>query len=188
MRRQVSLIKAAPGFHAEPLPSNQHSRGPGPVVVSNAMTKIYVDADGCPVKEEVYRVADRYKLPVVLVANKRLNVPLNSLREMVVVTGDFDAADDWIVENSKPNDIVVTADILLADRCVKKSVRVLGPKGVEFTSDNIGTAVATRALMQDLRQRGEMHSGPTPMDKKARSRFLANLDQIIQSFKRQGAL
>jgi uncharacterized protein YaiI (UPF0178 family) len=107
---------------------------------------------------------------------------------MVVVTGAFNAADDWIVENSKPNDIVVTADILLADRCVKKSVRVLGPKGVEFTSDNIGTAVATRALMQDLRQRGEMHGGPTPMDKKARSRFLANLDEIIQSFKRQGAL
>ena len=132
------------------------------------MTKIYVDADGCAVKEEVYRVAERYKLPVVVVANKRLNVPLESVVEMVVVTGAFDAADDWIVENSKPNDIVVTADILLADRCLKKSVRVLGPKGVEFTSDNIGSAVATRGLMQDLRQMGEMHGGPTPMDKKAR--------------------
>ncbi len=99
------------------------------------MTKIYIDADGCPVKDEVYRVAERYKLPVVLVANKRLNLPMNSLLEMVVVTGAFDAADDWIVENSKPNDIVVTADILLADRCVKKSVRVLGPKGVELTAD-----------------------------------------------------
>src|SRR6266436_5919805 len=98
------------------------------------MTTIYIDADGCPVKDEVYRVAERYKLPVVLVANKRLNLPLNSLLEMVVVAGAFDAADDWIVENSKPNDIVVTADILLADRCVKKSVRALGPKGVEFTS------------------------------------------------------
>src|SRR5437868_10270819 len=79
------------------------------------MTKIYIDADGCPVKDEVYRVAERYQLPVVLVANKRLNLPMNSLLEMVVVTGAFDAADDWIVENSKPNDIVVTADILLAD-------------------------------------------------------------------------
>ena len=152
------------------------------------MTKIYIDADGCPVKDEVYRVAERYKLPVVLVANKRLNLPVNSLLEMVVVTGAFDAADDWIVKNSKPNDIVVTADILLADRCVKKSVRVLGPKGVELTADNIGSAVATRELIQELRQRGEIHGGPTPMDKKARSRFLAKLDEIIQSLKRQGTL
>ncbi len=152
------------------------------------MTTIYIDADGCPVKDEVYRVAERYKLPVVLVANKRLNFPASSLFEMVVVTGGFDAADDWIVENSKPNDIVVTADILLADRCVKKSVRALGPKGVEFTSENIGSAVATRELMQDLRNMGEMHGGPTPMDKKARSRFLAKLDEIVQSLKRRGSL
>jgi len=152
------------------------------------MTTIYIDADGCPVKEEVYRVAERYKIPAVLVANKRLNFPLNSLLEMVVVTGAFDAADDWIVENCKPNDIVVTADILLADRCVKKSVQALGPKGVEFTSDNIGSAVATRELMQYLRHMGEMHDGPAPMDKKARSRFLAKLDEIIQSLKRRGAL
>jgi uncharacterized protein YaiI (UPF0178 family) len=152
------------------------------------MTKIYIDADGCPVKDEVYRVAERYQLPVVLVANKRLNLPLNSLLQMVVVTGAFDAADNWIVENSMPNDIVVTADILLADRCLKKSVRALGPKGVEFTSDNIGSAVAIRELAQELRQSGEMHGGPAPMDKKARSRFLVKLDEIIQSLKRQGAL
>ena len=152
------------------------------------MPKIYVDADGCPVKDEVYRVAERYKVPVLLVANKRLTLPLNSLLKMVVVTGTFDAADDWIVENSQPNDIVVTADILLADRCVKKSVRVLGPKGVEFTPDNIGSAVTTRELLEELRQRGEMHGGPAPMDKKARSRFLAKLDEIIQSLKRRGAL
>jgi uncharacterized protein YaiI (UPF0178 family) len=152
------------------------------------MTKIYVDADGCPVKSEVYRVAERYKLPVVLVANKRLNLPIHSDLEMVVVNGAFDAADDWIVENSKPNDIVVTADILLADRCLKKSVRALGPKGVEFTPDNIGSVVATRELLQDLRQSGEMHGGPAPMDKKARSRFLGKLDEIIQSLKRRGAM
>ena len=158
------------------------------LVISNAMPKIYVDADGCPVKEEVYRVAERYKVPVVVVANKRLTLPLNSLFEMVVVTGAFDAADDWIVENSEPNDIVVTADILLADRCVKRSVRVLGPKGVEFTSDNIGSAVATRELLQDLRQSGEVYGGPAPMDKKARSRFLGKLDEIIQSLKRRGVL
>jgi uncharacterized protein len=152
------------------------------------MTKIYVDADGCPVKSEVYRVAERYKLPVVLVANKRLNLPIHSDLEMVVVNGSFDAADDWIVENSKPNDIVVTADILLADRCLKKFVRALGPKGVEFTPDNIGSVVATRELLQELRQSGEMHGGPAPMDKKARSRFLAKLDEIIQSLKRRGAM
>jgi len=152
------------------------------------MTKIYVDADGCPVKSEVYRVAERYKLSVVLVANKRLSLPLHSDLEMVVVNGAFDAADDWIVENSKPNDIVVTADILLADRCLKKSVRALGPKGVEFTPDNIGSVVATRELLQDLRQSGEMHGGPAPMDKKARSRFLGKLDEMIQSLKRRGAM
>ena len=152
------------------------------------MTKIYIDADGCAVKEEVYRVAERYKLPVVLVANKRLNLPIHSDLQMVVVKGAFDAADDWIVENSKPNDIVVTADILLADRCLKKSVRALGPKGVEFTPDNIGSVVATRELLQDLRQSGEMHGGPAPMDKKARSRFLGKLDEIIQSLKRRGAM
>ena len=152
------------------------------------MPKIYIDADGCPVKDEVYRVAERYNLPVVLVANKRLHLPLTSLLEMVVVTGAFDAADDWIIENSKPDDIVVTADILLADRCVKKSVRVLGPAGGEFTPENIGSAVATRELMRELRQSGEMHGGPAPMDQKTRSRFLGKLDEIIQSLKRRGAL
>jgi uncharacterized protein YaiI (UPF0178 family) len=149
------------------------------------MTRIYVDADGCPVKNEVYRVAERYALPVVLVANQRLNLPSNPLLEMVVVSGAFDAADDWIVEHSQPDDIVVTADILLADRCVKRSVRVLGPKGVEFTPDNIGSSVATRELLQELRQGGEMHGGPAPMDRKARSRFLAKLDEIIHSIKRR---
>ena len=139
-------------------------------------------------KQEVYRVAERYSLSVAVVANQRLNLPPNALLEMVVVTGAFDAADDWIVENSEPNDIVITADILLADRCVKKSVRVLGPRGAEFTPDNIGSAVATRELMRDLRDSGENQGGPPPMDRKARSRFLAKLDEVIQSLKRQGAL
>jgi uncharacterized protein YaiI (UPF0178 family) len=149
--------------------------------------KIYIDADGCPVKEETYRVAERYRIQVVLVANKRLSLPPNPLLEMIVVSGGFDAADDWIVEKSQANDIVITADILLADRCVKKSVRVLGPKGEEFTEDNIGSAVANRELMQNLRHMGEMRGGPAPMDKKARSQFLSTLDQIIQSLKRKGA-
>jgi uncharacterized protein len=151
-------------------------------------SKIFIDADGCPVKDEVYKVAERYKLNVVLAANKALNVPLNPLIEMVVVSGGFDAADDWIVENCKANDVVITNDILLAERCVKKLVKVLGSKGEEFTEDNIGTAVATRELMQNLRHMGEMRGGPAPMDKKARSNFLATLDQILQSLKRKGAL
>lgn len=147
---------------------------------------IYIDADACPVKEEVFKVADRHKLAVRVVANNSQRVPLSPLIEMVVVKGSFDAADDWIVENTAPNDIVVTADILLADRCVRKSVRVLGPKGEEFTEDNIGSAVAHRELMQNLRHMGEVRGGPAPMEKKDRSRFLSQLEQIIQSIKRKG--
>lgn len=149
------------------------------------MTKIYVDADACPVKDEIYRVAERYQLPVLLVANKAMHIPLNPLFEMVVVSGGFDAADDWIVEHAGPRDIVVTTDILLAERCVKKSVRTLSPKGEEFTEDNVGSAVASRELMQNLRHMGEMRGGPAPMDKKARSNFLSKLDQIIHAVKRK---
>jgi uncharacterized protein YaiI (UPF0178 family) len=152
------------------------------------MIRIYIDADACPVKEEVYRVAERYKIAVRLVANQAQRVPVHPLIEMITVSGAFDAADDWIVENAVANDIVITADILLADRCVRKSVRALGPKGEEFTEDNIGPAVANRELMQNLRHMGEMRGGPAPMDKKDRSRFLGTLDQIIQSLKRKGAL
>jgi uncharacterized protein YaiI (UPF0178 family) len=150
------------------------------------MTKIYIDADACPVKEEVYKVAERYKLTVVLVANSPIKIPLSSMINMIVVNGDFDAADNWIVENSQAGDIVITTDILLADRCIKKAIRVLGHKGEEFTEDNIGSAVANRELMQNLRHMGEMRGGPAPMDKKARSRFLGTLDTIIQSLKRSG--
>lgn len=148
------------------------------------MIQIYVDADACPVKEEVYKVAQRYGLKVFVVANAYLSVPLDPKIEMKVVSGGFDAADDWIVEQVTARDIVVTSDILLADRCVKKKARVLGPKGEEFTEDNVGTAVANRELMQNLRHMGEMRGGPAPMDKKARSQFLSKLDQIIQSLKR----
>lgn len=152
------------------------------------MAKIFIDADGCPVKEEVYRVAERYQLNIVLVANKPLNLPLNPLLDMQVVKGNFDAADDWIVDNCQAFDIVVTADILLAERCVKKSARVLGHKGDEFTEDNIGSAVASRELMQNLRHMGEVRGGPAPMDKQARSKFLATLDRIIQSLKKDKKL
>jgi uncharacterized protein YaiI (UPF0178 family) len=152
------------------------------------MIKILIDADACPVKEETYKVAGRYQLPVVLVSNTYLNIPLNPLIKQVVVEGTFDAADDWIVDNSNDGDIVITSDILLADRCLKKLARVLGPKGNEFTEDNIGTALSNRQLMDSLRQMGEITGGPRPMDKKARSQFLGALDRIIQALKRDGKL
>jgi uncharacterized protein YaiI (UPF0178 family) len=148
------------------------------------MTEIYIDADGCPVKEEVYKVAARYKIKVHVVANKHLTVPIDPLIEMNVVGKGFDAVDDWIVEKITSQDIVVTADILLANRCVQKQARALGPQGNEFNEDNIGMAVANRELMQNLRHMGEKRGGPPPMDKKARSKFLGTLDQIIHSLRR----
>jgi hypothetical protein len=148
------------------------------------MIQIYIDADACPVKEETYKVAARYKIKTFVVANKYQNIPVDPLIELKVVSGGFDAADDWIVENVTNKDVVITTDILLADRCVKKHARALSPKGEEFTEDNIGSAVANRELMQNLRHMGEMRGGPAPMDKKARSQFLGKLDQIIQSLKR----
>lgn len=148
------------------------------------MLNIYVDGDGCAVKPEVYKVADRYGLKTFLVANKTIPHPFAGNIEMIVVSGSFDAADDWIVEKVEKNDIVITADILLADRCIKKQARVLGPKCKEFTEDSIGSAVAMRELSETLRQMGEVRGGPAPMQPKDRSQFLATLDQIIQSVKR----
>jgi len=142
---------------------------------------IYIDADGCAVKDEVYKVAARYKFKVILVANKAMKIPLNPLIELIVVSGEFDAADDWIAEHIQVKDICITADIPLADRCIKKQARVVGPKGVEFTPDSIGDALATRELMARLREMGEARGGPAPMEKKDKSQFLSKLDQIIQS-------
>jgi hypothetical protein len=141
---------------------------------------IYIDADGCAVKEETYKVAARYKLHVFVVANKAINIPLDENIEMQIVGSSFDAADDWIVEQIGRGDILITSDILLADRAIKKQARVLGAKGEEFTEDNIGSVLATRELMGHLRQMGEK-SGPSPMGKNDRSRFLSTIDQIIQS-------
>ncbi len=149
------------------------------------MLNIYIDADGCAVKEEIYRVAARYKMKVFLVANKGMNHPRDLEIEMVVVSGGFDAADDWIVEHIGEGDIAVTTDIPLADRCLKKKSRVLGPKGQEFTEDSIGSALAMRELMTNLRHMGEVRGGPSGMEKKDRSQFLGKLDQIIQSIRNQ---
>ncbi len=149
------------------------------------MLIIYVDADACPVKDEIYKVAERTKLKVILVANQYMHIPMNPLFEMQIVTGNFDAADDWIVEHAGVSDVVITSDILLADRLVKKQTRVLGPKGNEFTEDNIGSAVAQRELMENLRHMGEMRGGPSPMQKTDRSKFLSTLDKIVQDLKRK---
>lgn len=151
---------------------------------SNNESMIYVDADGCPVKDEIYKVAERMQIPVVLVANKAFSIPLSPLFEMKVVNSGFDAADDWIVEQITKKDVVVTADILLAERCVKKGSRALNHKGLEYDEDNIGMSVATRELNQNLRHMGENRGGPAPMDKKARSQFLGKLDQILHALKK----
>ena len=147
------------------------------------MLNIYIDADACPVKNEVYKVADRYKLKVFVVANQYINIPLNINIQMQVVSGGFDAADDWIVDHIESDDILITSDLLLADRCIKSLARVLGPKGRELDEENIGSALASRELMSHLRDLGEKNTGPSAMTKKDRSQFLSKLDQIIQSIK-----
>jgi uncharacterized protein YaiI (UPF0178 family) len=146
---------------------------------------IYVDADACPVKEEIYRVARRHLAQVYVVANAPMRVPTEALIELVVVRGGFDAADDWIAERIGPGDVAVTADIPLADRCLKKGARVLGPKGHAFTEDAIGEALATRALLDMLRQSGAFDGGPAPLVKADRSRFLARLDETLHAVRRE---
>jgi len=147
------------------------------------MLTIYVDADACPVKDEVYRVGRRYAMRVILVANSPLRVPADNLVQMVVRSG-FAAADDWIVEQTGTGDIVVTADIPLAARCLQKGARVLSAKGNEFTENDIGLALAMRGLMDELRQGGVMTGGPAPMAPKDRSRFLSKLDELVNAVRR----
>ncbi len=150
------------------------------------MIRLFIDADACPVKDETYRVADRYTLHVFVVANTRLNVPRNPRIEVKVVTGRFDAADDWIVENITPEDIAITADIPLAARCLEKGARVVDPRGREFTPDSIGDALASREFSAFLRDMGELGGGPAPYSPKDRSRYLGTLDTVIQAIlKRQ---
>ena len=148
-------------------------------------TKIYVDGDGCPVKEETYKVALRYQLPVIIVANKPFNIPFHPLFQMQVVPQGSDEADNWIAEHIQENDICITADIPLADRCLKKLAKVLNVRGEEFTEDMIGDAMATRELMRHLRELGEMRGGPPPFEKRDRSAFLGSLDRIIQAIRRK---
>jgi hypothetical protein len=147
------------------------------------MMTIYVDADACPVKEETYRVAGRYEMRVLVVAKSLMRVPTNALVELVVCAG-FGEVDDWIAERAGAGDIVITADIPLAARCLAKEARVLGPKGNPFTENDIGSALATRSLMGELRQGGVVSGGPAPMTPKDRSRFLSKLDETIHAVRR----
>ena len=149
------------------------------------MLHIYVDADACPVKQEVYRVAKRYQLDVTLVANAWMRTPDDESIRLEVVEDSFDAADDWIVDHVETNDIVVTADIPLASRCMQNGARAIGSTGRPFTEDNIGEAVATRDLLAVLRGGGEITGGPPPLTKRDRSRFLQTLDEVIQSIRRK---
>jgi len=142
---------------------------------------IFVDADGCPVKQEVYRVAKRYGLRVTLVSNSRMRTPQEEWLEVVVVNGQFNAADDWIVEHVSENDIVITGDIPLAARCLEKGSRVLGPSGRIFTRETIGEAVASREFLSYLRELGTITGGPAPFEKRDRSRFLHRLDETIHA-------
>lgn len=151
------------------------------------MLHIFLDADACPVKEEVYRVAKRYGLSVTLVAGSWMRVPDEDNVAMKVVGEGMDAADDWIVEHLEVDDIVITADIPLAARCLKKGAYAVGPTGKPFTEDNIGSALATRDLLSALRDSGEAMGGPPPFDKRDRSRFLHRLDEAINAIRRKGA-
>lgn len=145
---------------------------------------ILVDADACPVKEEVYKVAFRHDVPVTVVSNGGIRIPDHPLVERVVVPADPDAADDWIAERANAASVIITADILLAERGVTVDATVLAPTGRPFTKDSIGTAVATRNLMAELRVGGDQMGGPTAFRKEDRSRFLQALDTALVRLKR----
>jgi uncharacterized protein YaiI (UPF0178 family) len=152
---------------------------------------IHVDADACPVKDEVYRVAERHlgrgvELKVFVVTNSAIAVPRHPAIERVVVAAGPDAADDWIATRAEAGAIVVTADVPLAARCVKAGAQVIAPTGRAFTEDSIGMALATRNLMDSLRSAGETTSGPKPFSPRDRSAFLSALDQAIVRLKRAG--
>ena len=148
------------------------------------MLEIFIDADACPVKQEAYRVAQRYGLHVTVVANSRIQIPNGDWIKLVVVEGQFDAADDWIVEHAASSDIVISGDIPLAARCLEKGARVIGLRGDIFTRDSIGDALASRALLAHLRELGTITGGPAPFENRDGSRFLQRLDETIQELRR----
>lgn len=146
--------------------------------------QILVDADACPVKEEIYRTAYRHEVPVMIVSNSHFRVPDHPLIKRTVVSDAFDAADDWIAGAANTKTVVITTDILLADRCLKLGATVIAPTGRAFTGNSIGAAIATRAIMADLRAGGDAIGGPAPFSKADRSTFLQALDQALVKLKR----
>jgi uncharacterized protein len=148
-------------------------------------SRIYVDADACPVKDEIYRVAIRHGLPVSVVAGQFIRVPQDPLIERVAAGSGMDAADDWIAERARPGDIVVTSDIPLASRCVKAGAEVIAPNGKPFSEESIGMTLAVRNLMTDLRSSGEITGGPKSFSPRDRSAFLSALDQTIRRIQRR---
>ena len=156
-----------------------------PMSDTPAPIRIYVDADACPVKDEVYRVAGRHRLQVFVVTNSFMRVPQDPLIKRIAVAAGPDAADDWIAERADASAIVITADIPLADRCVKAGAAVIAPNGRAFTKDSIGMALALRDLMTDLRSAGEATSGPRPFSPRDRSAFLSALDRAIRRLARR---
>jgi uncharacterized protein YaiI (UPF0178 family) len=146
---------------------------------------IFVDADACPVKQEIFRVAKRYGLKVILVSNSWMRTPESSWLELIIVDKGTDVVDDWIVEHAGSDDIVISGDIPLASRCLKKGALVLGNTGLPFDEDNIGDVLSIRDLLHDLREQGMMIGGPRPFAKKDRSRFLQALDEMIVKVRRR---
>ena len=147
---------------------------------------IYIDADACPVKDETYRVAARHRLKVFLVANSWIAIPRDAEVERVIVAAGPDVADDWIVERVEEGDLVITADVPLAARVVAKGAEAIGPTGKPFTAASIGMQLATRNLMADLREAGEITRGPRPFSPRDRSEFLQSLERAVQRLKRKG--
>ena len=155
--------------------------------MTDTPTRIYVDADACPVKDEIYRVAIRHGVPVSVVAGNFIRVPHDPLIERIAAGSGMDAADDWIVERAKPGDVVITSDIPLASRCVKAGADVIAPNGKPFTEESIGMTLAVRNLMTDLRSAGEVTGGPRSFSPRDRSTFLSALDQTLRRIQRRRA-
>ena len=147
--------------------------------------EIFIDADACPVKDEIYKVAGRYGLKTYVVSNAFMMIPASPLIERVIVDAGPDVADDWIAEHAAPGDVAITNDIPLAERVLKVGAHAIAPNGKPFTPDSIGAAIAQRALMEQLRSTGDILGGPRPFDRADRSRFLQTLDQVIQQERRR---
>ncbi|MGY3551224.1 uncharacterized protein YaiI (UPF0178 family) [Bradyrhizobium sp. USDA 4472] len=155
--------------------------------MTDTPTRIYVDADACPVKDEIYRVALRHGVPVSVVAGSLIRVPQDPLIERIAAGAGMDAADDWIAERAKAGDVVITSDIPLASRCVKAGADVIAPNGKPFTEESIGMTLAVRNLMTDLRSAGEVTGGPRSFSPRDRSTFLSALDQTLRRIQRRRA-